>query len=308
MKWLNEKVSLYNCNKDNIGRNDFTFQDILLTQFGVPHFINGNGYSDMNTICELRRLDKKSSDYNKQKNNLKSTLQGFTPAALLETRQKDKVVEINRTGIAQLDFDGKDNPKRDMNLLKNEVFKYPFIAFCGLSCSGDGFYALAAIAEPNKLREYAEQMFWAFRNYGIIIDTTKGRNVHDLRYVSYDANMLIREDPEPLKINNYFKEKEAAQEQAQKRDVQIPANPNLIVESWLDKLRSCQQGNRMNTIRAVASALGSKQNNRLKEFILEEIKSNKIFEDERDSFIKAANVCFEWGWKNPLRKDLEVRV
>lgn len=308
MKWLDLKVSFYNYNRDVIGRNDFTFRDILFSQFAVPHIIDGQKYCDLDTIVALRKLDKNVPDYEKTKTKMKNTLQAFTPAALLKTREKGNVVEINRTGLMQLDFDKKDNPKWDMDKLMIEVFnKYSFIAFAEKSCSGDGFYCLVAIAEPDKLREYAEQLFHIFKKYEINIDTTKGRNVHDLRYLSYHSNLKFREDPEPLKINTFFKDREAGQEAKVEPGGKIIGNLDLVAEHWLRKLKSCVPGNRMPTIQAVAAALGSKRVKKYWFLILEEIKTNPVFEDEREEFLKCAKDCFEWGWKNQMDKDLQAR-
>ena len=297
MKWLDMKVSLYKNHHDNIGRNEFTLKDILLTKF----------WYNIETIMALRKLDRQSSSFETEKKKLKDVLQAFTPAAELASRERDKVIEIKRTGLLQLDFDKKDNPKWDLEKLKNEIFKaYPFVAFCGKSCSGDGFYVLVAVAEPYKLKEYAEQLFEVFKRHDITIDRTKGRNVQDLRYVSYDENMLIREDPEPLKINIFFKDKEAARETAKIAKAQNVRHSDSIAEHWLKILRSCVPGNRMQTLQAVASALGSKRKEDYRNLIIQEINGNTVFEDQRDEFIKSANKIFEWGWKNQLTADKQA--
>ncbi len=59
----------------------------------------------MNEIISLRELDLNDPEYSCKKTALKSKLQSYTPAALLQTREKEKVVVIERTGMMQLDFD-----------------------------------------------------------------------------------------------------------------------------------------------------------------------------------------------------------
>lgn len=113
----------------------------------------------------------------------------------------------------QIDIDAKDCAGYDIEELKQAVFALPFIAFVSLSCSGDGFYAIAAIAEPDRQREYAEHIFNVQEQYGLSCDRSKGRNYNDLRYCSYDANMLDRNDVEPLRIT-HFKPKTAPKKQA----------------------------------------------------------------------------------------------
>jgi len=119
----------------------------------------------------------------------------------IQSRKKGNVIAIESTGIMQLDFDHSSIRDYDIKELKQAVFSLPFVGFCGLSCSGTGFYALILIEEPEKLSEYAEHCFEIFKTeYGINVDTTKGRLLQDLRYISYDANMLLRGNPDPLRI------------------------------------------------------------------------------------------------------------
>jgi hypothetical protein len=301
-KWLDEKGSLYNNKHDNKGR-PLSIRELIFTQFAIPHRVYGKQYNDIETICKLRNLDRTSGEYKKDKDALKDTLQGFTPAALLGSREKDNIIEVSRTGLAQLDFDGKDNIGWNMAMLKEEIFRLPFICFCGLSCSGEGIYALAAIAEPLKLREYVEQMFWVFSNHGINVDRSKGRNVQDLRYLSYDANMLVREDPEPLKINNYFKDEAGSRKDAFIDDVKLKS-PERILHYWIKELRAALNGNRWKTICRVAVCLGSKRNESFLEPMLDEINTNELFRDGRNDFLKIAKDQFNWGWQNPLQKDI----
>jgi hypothetical protein len=166
---------------------------------------------------------------------------------------------------------------------------------------------LVAIGEPDKLKQYAEQMFSVFEKFDIKLDTSKGRNVTDLRYLSYHSSPMFREDPEPLKINTFFKSRETGQEAKVEPGGKIIGNLDLVAEHWLRKLKSCVPGNRMPTIQAVAAALGSKHVKRYKLLILQEIETNPVFEDEREKFLKCAKDCFEWGWKNQMDKDLQAR-
>ncbi len=204
VNWMDKQVSLYTTHRDNI-RRPVTYKEILFSLFG----------NCFPTIYALRQLEKDHDeevindvDYKIQKSKFKEKLTCFAPAALLQSRAAGKIIEIERTGILQLDFDYADIRDFDIDEIKQAVFGLPFIGFCGLSCTGKGFYALALIAEPERLSEYAERIFNVLMSKGIKPDTSKGRNVNDLRYLSYDANMLIRENPEPLRISN-FKAKEA---------------------------------------------------------------------------------------------------
>lgn len=288
MTWLDKRVSLYKNHSDNFGR-PATYKDILFSEFG----------KDINTIVELRALDKSDANYKVKKQELKSSLQCYTPAALLETKKKGMVKEIERTGIMQLDFDYNSICEFDIEELKAAVFSLPFIGFCGLSCSGDGFYALALIAEADKLSDYAEHCFDVLEQHGIKADTSKGKKAENLRYVSYDANMLVRENPQPLKVA-CFKRKETAQEEPVVKSSAIVANINNLVRSQLKMLGAAQTGQRWQTVQQVAFTLGGLKDGSLLDLVKEEIRTNREFAGQEAKYLKCAEYCFMKGAEKPI--------
>lgn len=255
---------------------------------------------DLNTIVELQRLDPETPDYRKRKTELKSTLQCFTPAGLLKTKEAGKMTEISRTGLLQLDFDYQDIYEYDIDELKRAVFSLPFIAFCGLSCSGNGFYALALIAEPYRLAEYAEHIFQVLIEYGIHADQSKGKKVENLRCVSYDSNMLIRNEPEALLIR-HFKKKPTTKRPASFINWTMPnSSNNGIIKSELNKIRDVRIGNRWATVQSVAYCLGGLLDPNLINGIKSEIEANQEFNGEEEKYYKCAEDCFEAGSLKPL--------
>src|SRR4051812_33280714 len=128
MNWLEKKVTIYKNHFDTVGREG-TIEECLFWAFD----------KNLIGIIELRKLNMNCRDYKEKKDQIKSSLLGYTPAALLESREKDNVIEISRTGMMQLDFDHNDIKDYNIEELKQAVFKLPFIAFCGLSCTGKGF-------------------------------------------------------------------------------------------------------------------------------------------------------------------------
>jgi VirE N-terminal domain len=284
--WLDLQVSLYKSHSDNTGR-PATYRDILLTRFA----------KDLPAIISIRKLDKAASDYKLQKLDLKSRLQCFTPSALLATKAAGKLREINRTGIMQLDFDYNDIADYDIEDLKRCVFDLPFIAFCGLSCSGEGFYALALIAEPNRLSDYAEHCFEVLLNYGIKADTSKGRKVENLRYLSYDANMLIRYNPVPLCIK-HFKAKELIKNKSACNSTHLQnGNSNTVLNALLNQLKTASIGNRWQTVQKVAYSIGGLGNDNFLDEINNVINTTAVFTGEEIKYLKCAEVCFNEGMK-----------
>ena len=294
--WLDKQVSFYKNHFDNIGR-PATYREILFSLFGDCFPI----------IYELRKTEQAHDakkiydvDYKIKKSELKSKLPCFAPSALLLSRAAGNIIEIERTGIMQLDFDFADIQDYDIEELKQAVFNLSFIAFCGLSCSGKGFFALALIAEPERLSEYAEQFFNVFKEYRIKPDTSKGRKVNDLRYLSYDANMLIRENPEPLKIS-HFKAKEAHKpiKQTNYTNKSFAGNSALINKE-LQTLLNVNVGHRWQTVQKVAYTLGRLNDSSILNSIKQAIENNGSFVGEEQKYLQCAEVCFNAGNTKPL--------
>lgn len=306
--WMDKQVSLYSNHSDNFGRAA-TYRDILLTAFAMDHEYYDikqktmEKANDLKTIIALRKLDKEDPDYKNKKLDLKGTLQCFTPAALLKTKKKGMVEVTNRTNVMQLDFDYHDIYEYDVEELKRAVFSLPFVGFCGLSCSGDGFYALALIAEPDKLSDYAEHCFDILLKYGIKADKSKGKKVENLRYLSYDSKMLIRNDPQPLFVK-YFKKKETAKPiENTSYSSNIDISNTRLVEG-INRLRNAIVGNRWLTVQQVAYTLGGLGNKSVLSDIKQAIKNTSAFFSEEDKYCKCAEICFNEGMNKPY-KDLQ---
>ncbi len=287
--WLDNQVSLYKTHADNTGKPS-TYREILLSSFD----------KDLSTIIKLRKLNKSAADYQKKKLDLKNKLQCYTPSALLETKAKGKLKEIQRTGIMQLDFDDNDINQYDVEDLKQAIFELPFVCFCGLSCSGKGFYALVLIAEPERLSEYAQHCFGALLEYGIKADTSKGAKVENLRYLSYDANMLIRENPEPLKIKKIKEKPDKQVVKTTQADTSSKSNTSLI-KSELNKILTAQEGNRWATIQKVSYTLGGKCDAGILNDIEAAINCTPAFAGVEAKYLECAKVCFNEGFKNPIK-------
>jgi VirE N-terminal domain len=288
--WLDRQVSLYKTHGDNNGRVT-TFREVLLTDFS----------KDLQTIISLRALDKFAENYDTEKLSLKSKLQCYTPAALLACKAKGKLQEISRTGIMQLDFDYKDISDYDIEELKQAIFYgLPSVVFCGLSCSGDGFYALVAIAEPERLTEYAEHCFEYFKKYGVNPDESKGKKIENLRYLSYDCNMLIRENPEALKIKRFIKKPTPNKAVFLPSPYQPTANGNGLLNKAIKDIQQTQKGQRWATVQTVAFTIGGLNDPQYLQDLINAINNNTAFAGQEEKYIKCAKDCFHAGSLKPL--------
>lgn len=292
--WHDQQVSLYTNHWDKIGR-PVPLREALFTWFAVPHVDDyGRTYQDFDTLAVLRKLDPTDTDYKIQKKKLKDTLQGFTPAGHLKLREHDNVIVEKRTGIISIDFDELE--QYDMNEVKQAIGSLPFVGYCGLSASGKGLFALVLIAEPEKQFEYAEHLFEVFKHYGIPPDTTKGRRVNDLRYVSYDSNPVINDYPEPLRITHKKPkiQPKPATQQIYQSDERKKAK---AVNSAVSNIAGAQVGQRWGIVQHWSYSLGGFGDKSLLEYVTNAIKTNTAFAGEELKYIKCAVECFEAGAK-----------
>jgi hypothetical protein len=286
-RWLDRKVSFYSSQYDNFGE-PMTLREIL---FSLPD-------KDLETVRAIRNLDRSESGYELTKRKLKNGLRCYTPSALLSTKIKGRVTEVHRTGIMQLDFDCGGIKGYDIEELKRKIFELDFIGYCGLSCSGDGFYALALIADPTRLSEYATQCFLAFESYyGIIPDKSKGKKPENLRYVSYDANVLWREDPQPLRIRRFYQEQ--SKNRLNHTTNWSPVDHPTHIHNLLSEIKNAKKGHRYTTVQRVAYSLGGYGRPEYFNSIIDAIRINLAFTGEEDKYQKCAMACFRDGLAKP---------
>lgn len=102
---------------------------------------------------------------------------------------------VRRTGWVALDIDQADNPHiKDAAALRDEISKICYVAFSALSVSGSGVWALVKVANPDRQADHFDQLVKDFEYLNIQLDTSKGRNPNDKRFLSYDPNAVIKDD------------------------------------------------------------------------------------------------------------------
>ena len=294
MGWMDKQVTLYRNHEDRTGKAA-TIGDVLTSAYRIPHRAKGQLVTDEQVLIALRKLDRQAADYQKRKKDLKDLLQCYTPAGCLSSRAKNDLKELSRTGLLQLDFDHNDIARYSLQELKQCVFDLPFVAYCGLSCSGDGFYALVSIAEPDRLSQYADHLHQVLLAYGIKADQTKGKRVQDLRYLSYDSKALIRYDPEILKVKNFFKPPAPKKRIFLAYRAPTIKRTNALVRSELAKIEFASQGHRWENVQRVAYTLGGIGDTSVLEAIKEEISRNPEFAGQEEKYFKCAEDCFAAG-------------
>ncbi|GAB4035250.1 BT4734/BF3469 family protein [Spirosoma gilvum] len=134
----------------------------------------------------LRQLTDKS-----KRDEVKSTLPAITPSGLFTYRQAASLIQ--HSGLLQFDIDQKENRHiRNYAALKGQIARLPFVAYCGLSVSGTGYWGIVPIAYPERHGQHFDALKRVFAHYGIILDE-KPRNVASLRGYSYDPDGYFAE-------------------------------------------------------------------------------------------------------------------
>lgn len=90
-----------------------------------------------------------------------------------------------------IDIDHLD--ENEVEETKNKLFALPYVFLVSKSVSGLGVYALAYIAYPEKAKETYRSLVIDMAKIGIEIDK-QCNNINRLRFMSYDENLLVKEN------------------------------------------------------------------------------------------------------------------
>ncbi|GAB3327858.1 hypothetical protein GCM10027299_29060 [Larkinella ripae] len=135
-----------------------------------------------------------------KQDELKKYLPAFTPAALLNHRKKDTTFAekvIAQHPLLMGDVDLKDNPGIDMARLKEHIPRLPYVLLCAYSVRG-GLWFVVRLPEgqtPETLAGHFRYLQKLFKErLGVKLDSTKGGNATDLRFVSFDSEPFLNEE------------------------------------------------------------------------------------------------------------------
>jgi len=130
-------------------------------------------------------LNIRSKATKAERDILKGYLPGITPSAICRpTRSANNVVA--HTGLICFDLDKL--PPEKMNHIFNIVTNMPYVAYCGLSVSGTGYWGIIPISNKGKHAQHFEAMRLYFKSCGIdcIYFDTAVKDICRYRYKSFD--------------------------------------------------------------------------------------------------------------------------
>jgi hypothetical protein len=300
--WMDYNTGLFPCVQNNNGVL-VSYKYSFFTAFAVPHnwfykddntdqWINGNS-NDLDTILSLRTLNINSEDYAAKKLQAKLTIQCIMPSASCDYKKKGSENILTYNPFLQLDFDNLH--EYDIEEVRQAIIDLPFVCLVQKSVSGFGLWALVMIEEPGKLAAYAEHCFTLFEKYKIPIDTGKGMNPTQLRFLSWDQNIVWRDDPKPLKVKRFNTRKV---EVKKSKPVVFNTDSSALIKWALKEITAAQIGQRFETVRKIAYTLGG-HNTGLDE-IKQAIEFSSQYQGVTKKYLRHADEAFQAGQKNPI--------
>lgn len=134
----------------------------------------------------------------------RTRLKSCLPCATISTicpdgRKADDAFE--HTGLICIDIDGQDNLGFGSGAeLKAEVCKVAEVAYCAISASGNGCFAIFRLAHPENHLGHFLALQRLFRSrLGIVIDG-QCKDVKRLRFATLDSEPYINDNAEPFRI------------------------------------------------------------------------------------------------------------
>lgn len=165
---LNVEVSLYKGVLDNIG-----------TTVNLKQFLLNNDYMD---IAGKIRKGASPEERHAIKDKYKSSLPCITVAGTFSKRDSKSL--LKSSGLMSIDIDYKDN----MEIMDGipEILKgLPYIIFFSRSISGDGYFAITRLNDPDNFMGHFLALQDELKEYGITVDKSC-KDVSRLRFASYD--------------------------------------------------------------------------------------------------------------------------
>lgn len=140
-----------------------------------------------------QKVIRKVEEYrNSGDKSLKLSIPCFIPSGTFSERKDEALIE--HSGVICIDVDAKDNTHvSNFQDLKKLISQIPYVAYCGLSVGGKGYFILIPIKYPDKHREQFKACCEDFERCGIVVDHSCV-NVSRLRFMSYDPDAYFNEN------------------------------------------------------------------------------------------------------------------
>lgn len=169
---------------------------------------------------------------------LKDSLPCFTPAGTFSRVCREGL--RTPTGFLCVDIDCK--PDKGINSalegydLKAHISSVPYVAYCGQSCGGAGYFLLIPIEDPAKYRDYYKALQEDFERCGLMIDRAC-KDISRKRFVSWDPDPYINTAAKPYAYALPEREHTARETLGRKLDATEEASKVEALLSYLEANR-----------------------------------------------------------------------
>lgn len=154
-------------------------------EISLYDFLSGNTFREKYRTT----VDRYRTTSEEDKNRFKTSVPAVTASGTFNERNGAGL--IAHSGLMCIDIDEKDNLDVAEFYRLNELIRsIPYVAYCGHSIGGKGYFVIIPISSPEKHKEHFEALRQDFARCGITIDKS-GKDVTRLRIYSYDDTAYI---------------------------------------------------------------------------------------------------------------------
>lgn len=155
--------------------------DTIGTEINLKDFILSGQYKE---VAEQIRCGATAEERHDIKKQLYNQIPAVTVSGRFSQHKSDHLIEAS--GLICIDIDRKDNVDI-MPQVPSILQKLKYVAYCGKSISGDGYFAIIPIENPKHFKQHLYALEEEMKSYGIVIDKSC-KDITRLRYASYDAD------------------------------------------------------------------------------------------------------------------------
>ncbi len=133
-----------------------------------------------------------------KRKTLKEKLPCITPGGTFSHISKNGLIQASGYLCADLDCKTDKGINADLEDydLKTAVARLPYVAYCGRSCGGKGYFLIIPIADASKYKAYYRALCADFERGGLHLDRACS-NIAFKRFVSWDPNPYINTAARP---------------------------------------------------------------------------------------------------------------
>ena len=155
--------------------------DTTGTEVNLKDFILSGKYKE---VAEQIRCGATADERHDIKKQLYNQIPTVTVSGRFSQHNSEHLIEAS--GLICIDIDWKDNVDI-MPQVPSILQKLKYVAYCGKSISGDGYFAIIPIENPRHFKQHFYALEEEMKSYGIVIDKSC-KDITRLRYASYDAD------------------------------------------------------------------------------------------------------------------------